>query len=84
MEYISSIPIIKKQIEANIGRHVIISSPIGRNKVLREEGIIENAHHNVFVISVNDEKRFENKKSSYMYTDILIKDIEVLIIQEDA
>lgn len=67
---------VKRDIEANVGKKVRLTSNKGRKKTEVKEGIIKNSYSNVFVVEY-DNGKFSPNCVSYSYTDILTDSIEL-------
>ena len=63
-------------IQHNIGKRVLIRTNQGRNRFDEEEGVIEAMHPHVFCVKIDSEGTV--KTLSFSYTDVLIKDVELV------
>lgn len=76
MIYKSDISSLKKDMEAKIGQKIIVKeSPGKRSKPLEKEAIIEQVYPTYFRVKFEENER----RSSYNYTDIFTKSVEVQI-----
>ena len=76
MIYKSYISILKKDMEEKIGQKIIVKeSPGKRSKPLEKEAIIEQVYPTYFRVKFEENER----RSSYNYTDIFTKSVEVQI-----
>ena len=66
---------IKEIISKNIGISCSVISKQGRKKVIFKNCIIEAAYPEVFVIKTNDNKTSKEKRLTFTYIDILIKNV---------
>ena len=66
---------IKTEIGENIGQKIIIRGAMGRKKFFEEKAIIKSTYPNIFIVE-NEEKE---TNASFRYTDILTKELQVLI-----
>ncbi|HHW67456.1 MAG: hypothetical protein PWP07_1039 [Epulopiscium sp.] len=73
---------IRKDIEGFVGTKVKLKTNKGRKKTVINEGILEDAYSNVFVVKVKN--TFENtfRRVSYSYTDILTQTVELSFYNE--
>lgn len=69
---------IYNMISSNMGKRVVVRENHGRNKTDVAEGIIEEMHPHVFCVRVDGDLPETAKKVSYSYTDVLIKDVELV------
>ena len=67
---------VYNMIQDNIGKRVLVRTNQGRNRFDEEEGVIEEMHPHVFCIKVDKDEGF--KTLSFSYTDVLIKDVELV------
>ncbi len=69
---------IYNTILSNMGKKVVVRTNHGRNKVDVAEGIIAEMHPHVFCIRFDSDDPEQVKSISYSYTDVLIKDVELV------
>jgi uncharacterized protein Veg len=74
----SALDLIKRDLEACIGKHVKLRANRGRRKVVEAEGILEQTYPKVFVIRLDDESS-PIKRMSYSYADVLTETVELVI-----
>jgi uncharacterized protein Veg len=70
---------IKKSVELQVGKRVILKANIGRKKFTQEEGVVTDTFSDVFLVKLNVGTETE-KTVSYSYSDILIHDVELQLI----
>lgn len=76
MIYKSDISSLKKDMEAQIGHKIIVKeSPGKRSKPLEKPAVIEQVYPTYFRVKFEENER----RSSYNYTDIFTKSVEVQI-----
>lgn len=76
MIYKSDISSLKKDMEAQIGHKIIVKeSPGKRSKPLEKPAIIEQVYPTYFRVKFEENER----RSSYNYTDIFTKSVEVQV-----
>ncbi len=67
---------IKENLKDHVGDSLVVVAQVGRKKVTRRRGVLQNTFPAVFVVKLDQE---ENKiaRVSYSYTDVLTKNIEL-------
>lgn len=79
MIYKSDISSLKTNMEDKIGQKIIVKeSPGKRSKPLEKEAIIEQVYPTYFRVKFEENER----RSSYNYTDIFTKSVEVQVYDE--
>lgn len=73
---------IRKNIEENLGRKVILRANKGRKKVVIREGIIENTYPSIFVIKIDDSYN-NTTRVSYSYSDVLTSTVKLELLPKD-
>ena len=68
---------IKKQVQANIGKEVILKADMGRKRIKTKTGVIMDAFPSVFTVKVNNDFDVE-RTVSYSYSDILTSTVELI------
>lgn len=71
---------VRNTIRRNIGRKVKIRENKGRNKIDVAEGIISETYPCVFLIKVENKNPDTMKTLSFSYTDLLTKDVELVLL----
>lgn len=71
---------LKTDIDEKIGQKIIVKGSIGRSKSFSKEATIEKAYPNFFIIKFDENQR----NTSYSYTDILTRTIEVDVFDGDG
>lgn len=80
MIYKSDISSLKKDMEEKIGQKIIVKeSPGKRSKPLEKPAIIEQVYPTYFRVKFEENER----RSSYNYTDIFTKSVEVQVYDGD-
>lgn len=74
MEATNTIENIKNDIEKHVGDDVTLKSNGGRKKILVNNGIIDSAYHNIFVIKLKDDYK---RKITFSYSDVLTKTVQL-------
>lgn len=67
---------IRRSVELQVGKKVMLKANIGRKKYTHNVGIVTNTYTDVFLVKVNLGTELE-KTVSYSYSDILIHDVEI-------
>ena len=65
-------------ISNHLGKKVLVRENRGRNRYDVSEGVISEMHPHVFCVTVDSDVREASKQISYSYTDVLIKDVELV------
>ena len=73
----ASISKVYNLIQDNIGKKVLIRTNQGRNRFDEEEGVIETMHPYVFCVKIGSDDD-SCKTISFSYTDVLIRDVELV------
>jgi uncharacterized protein Veg len=71
----------RKDIEAYIGRHVMLRSSGGRKRTIVQEGILDCCYPNVFTVRCSKKNAYQ-ETVSYSYVDILTRAVEIAIQPE--
>lgn len=61
------------------GKRVKIRINRGRHKVDISEGIISETYPSIFLVKIQEGKDMPAKTVSYSYTDVLTKDVELIL-----
>lgn len=69
---------VYNMISRNMGKRVLIRTNQGRNRFDEAEGFIEEMHPHVFCVRLDNDDDVSNKTVSYSYTDVLIRDVELV------
>lgn len=67
---------IRNDLSSHVGSRMRLRANLGRCKVVEKEGVLEEAHPNVFVVKVK-EKMSRERRVSYSYADVLTKTVEL-------
>lgn len=70
---------VRKAVINQVGKKVKIRINRGRHKVDVSEGIISETYPSIFLIKIQDSKDTPERIVSYSYTDILTKDVELIL-----
>ena len=77
----STLDLIKDQLEDCIGKKVILKANKGRKKTTIKEGVLEAVYPSLFVVRVNNE--YESaRRVSYTYSDVLTTTVEVTVCDD--
>lgn len=69
---------IRKTVEDNLGKEVILKANKGRKRIVTKKGILTDAYPSVFTVQVENE--FDSIRTvSYSYTDVLTSTVELKI-----
>lgn len=69
---------IRKTVEDNLGKEVILKANKGRRRIVTKKGILTDAYPSVFTVQVENE--FDTIRTvSYSYTDVLTSAVELKI-----
>lgn len=69
---------IRKIVEDNLGKEVILKANKGRKKIVTKKGILTHAYPSVFTVQIENE--YESVRTvSYSYTDVLTSTVELKI-----
>ncbi len=69
---------IRKIVEDNLGKEVILKANKGRKKIVTKKGILTDAYPSVFTVQIENE--YESVRTvSYSYTDVLTSTVELKI-----
>lgn len=88
IESISKEKIMMKQNDVNKVRNAVISQTgkkvkvrinRGRHKIDETEGVISETYPSIFLIKIQEGKDMPVRIMSYSYTDILTKDVELIL-----
>lgn len=72
---------IKDELDANIGKRIIIRANGGRRKTIERSGLLEETYPSVFIVKLDqDQHAFE--RVSYSYTDILTETVELTVCED--
>lgn len=71
----SDIDNLKTDIQAQIGQKILIKGTLGRSKFYEKVGTVQNVYSNLFVVKCEEEEG----STSYNYTDVLTKSVELSI-----
>ena len=63
-------------ISNHMGKKVVVRENHGRNRFDVSEGVISEMHPHVFCVTIDSDE--QSKQISYSYTDVLIKDVELV------
>lgn len=65
-------------ISNHMGKRVLVRENHGRNRYDISEGVISEMHPHVFCVTLESDIPDSAKQISYSYTDVLIKDVELV------
>lgn len=75
----NDVTMVRNAVIRQIGKKVKIRINRGRHKVDVTEGVISETYPSIFLIKVQDNKDMPVRMVSYSYTDILTKDVELIL-----
>jgi uncharacterized protein Veg len=67
---------IKENLTEHVGDSLVVVAQVGRKKVTRRRGVLQNTFPAVFVVKL-DQDQNNIARVSYSYTDVLTKNIEL-------
>ncbi|HHV09415.1 MAG TPA: hypothetical protein GXX75_03925 [Clostridiales bacterium] len=70
---------VRNAVANQMGKKVKIRINRGRHKVDVSEGIISETYPNIFMIRIQESEDMPVRMVSYSYTDILTKDVELIL-----
>ncbi len=70
---------VRREIVRHVGSRVKIRANKGRNKMDITEGIISETYPSIFLITVDDANHESVKTMSFSYTDIITKDVQMML-----
>lgn len=70
---------VRNAVISQTGKKVKIRINRGRHKVDVTEGVISETYPSIFLIKIQDNKDTPVRILSYSYTDILTKDVELIL-----
>ncbi len=68
-----NIDIIKKELEENINKTLVIKYNLGRNKIEKYNAKIKKLYNYIFTVELDNTKALK----SFMYTDVITKTIKI-------
>ena len=71
---------VKFSIDKNIGSRVKIRANRGRHKIDVTEGTICETYPSIFLVEIDNELDDSTQKISFSYTDVLTKDVQMVLI----
>ena len=74
-----TISLIKEEVKNNVGNKVTLTAKKSRKKVIIKQGVIESVYPSIFVVKLDleDDQIPSDRRVSYNYIDILTKNIEI-------
>jgi len=74
-----TISLIKEEVKNNVGNKVTLTAKKSRKKVIIKQGVIESVYPSIFVVKLDleDNQIPSDRRVSYNYIDILTKNIEI-------
>lgn len=74
---------IKKSLDSNLGKRLLLKANGGRRKTIERSGILAETYPSVFVIELDqDENAFE--RVSYSYADVLTETVQITFYEDTA
>lgn len=74
---------IKKSLDSNLGRRLMLKANGGRRKTIERSGVLAETYPSVFVIELDQEENaFE--RVSYSYADVLTETVELTFYEDTA
>ena len=75
----NSVNNVRNAVADQMGKRVKIRINRGRHKVDVSEGIISETYPSIFLIKIQETEDMPVRTVSYSYTDILTKDVEIIL-----
>jgi len=74
---------IKKSLDSNLGKRLMLKANGGRRKTIERSGVLAETYPSVFVIELDQEENaFE--RVSYSYADVLTETVELTFFEDTA
>ncbi len=74
---------IKKALDSNLGKKLLLKANGGRRKTIERSGILAETYPSVFVIELDQEENaFE--RVSYSYADVLTETVQITFYEDAA
>lgn len=70
---------VRNAVMKQMGKKVKVRINRGRHKIDEAEGIISETYPSIFLIKIQETKDMPVRTMSYSYTDILTKDVELIL-----
>lgn len=70
---------VRNAVMSQMGKKVKVRINRGRHKVDETIGIISETYPSIFLITIQDTKDMPARTISYSYTDVLTKDVELIL-----
>ncbi|HPF83498.1 MAG TPA: Veg family protein [Bacilli bacterium] len=68
-----NINLVKKELEKNIGKEVVIKYNLGRNKIEKYNAMIKELYNYIFIVEIKNSSELK----SFMYSDIITNTIRI-------
>lgn len=75
----NDVTMVRNAVIRQVGKKVKIRINRGRHKVDVTEGIISETYPSIFLIRLQESKDMPGRMVSYSYTDLLTKDVELIL-----
>jgi uncharacterized protein Veg len=72
---------VRNAVISQMGKKVKVRINRGRHKIDETEGVISETYPSIFLIKIQDSKNMPVRTMSYSYTDVLTKDVELILCQ---
>lgn len=79
---LSSMELIRNEIESQIGKKVILRANRGRKKIVTKRGIIDSVFPSLFVVELLF-KNSPSRKVTFTYSDVLTNTVELMICEDE-
>lgn len=70
---------VRRAVDSHVGDRVRVKANRGRHKISVAEGVIVDSYPSIFTIKLNDKGDFTERMVSFSYTDILTKDVQLIL-----
>lgn len=73
---------IKRALDENVGKRIMIKANGGRRKTIERSGLLEGTYPAVFTVKL-DQDQYSVERVSYSYTDILTETVQLTLMDEE-
>lgn len=72
---------IKTDLRGYVGQRIMVRANKGRKRIVERRGTLENTYPDLFLVRLGEDQH--NRSISYTYADVLTKDVEVSLLDEE-
>lgn len=73
---------IKRKLDENIGKRIVVKANGGRRKTIERSGFLEGTYPAVFTVKL-DQDQYSVERVSYSYTDILTETVQLTVLDDE-